>query len=73
MLQCINYWLFNKKMTFKEKRLKVINKKIAQSFDYKEIVRLTHLYNKVSGKKDDYLSTFKNLNNYLNSNEKNEL
>jgi len=42
---------FNKKMTFKEKRLKVIDNQILKTHDYKELVRLTHLYNKVSGKK----------------------
>jgi hypothetical protein len=73
----IKCWLFNRKITFKEKRLKVIDKQTEETSDYKELVRLTNLYNKLSGKKDDYLSSFNFLNSNLNSIEekqkKNEL
>lgn len=66
MFQTLLNILFKRKMTFKQKRLKLIGKKIVETKDYKELVRLTHLYNKINGKKYNHLSSFKNLNDSLN-------
>jgi hypothetical protein len=66
MLQTLLNLLLKRKMSFKQKRLKLIGKKIVETKDYKELVQLCNQYNKISGKKYDYESSFKFLNDSLN-------